>query len=208
MKVPANATREQKELIQNLENIRRERDVEEEYKKLKDRITGTEELSKQEKTKKLLDKSAKIIKKGQKKPTGFTGEVVKNKKNKLEEKFIKLQKSDDKVKLNSDFVLGLGVVNEQEKIETKLMNIAKSNFKSPVKKTSKKIVNIYDNGKEDIQTFHYDRDIKQSDAQQHLSNHHEIDKKIQKNNEKNDDVIGMKNLANAYRKYIKAQETH
>lgn len=49
LKVPACATKEQKELIQNLKNIKRERDIEEEYKRLKDRLTSPEELSKQQK---------------------------------------------------------------------------------------------------------------------------------------------------------------
>eukprot|EP01080_Neovahlkampfia_damariscottae_P012036 gene12036-5433_t len=63
LKAPANATKEQKELIQNLENLRRKRNIQQEYEKLKQRITGEEELSKQEKTKKLMNESAKMIKK-------------------------------------------------------------------------------------------------------------------------------------------------
>eukprot|EP01080_Neovahlkampfia_damariscottae_P007981 gene7981-12447_t len=208
LKAPANATKEQKELIQNLENLRRQREAEEEYEKLKQRITGEEELSKQEKTKKLLDKSAKMIKKQNDKPIGFETKVKKNKISKIDKKFVDLQKSGEKVKLNENFMLGLGEVDEQRKIENKLMNIAKSNFKSPVRKTTKKIVNIYDDGDNNEQHFDYASDIKQSKEPQHKIKNLVADKQIQKSTERNDDAVGLKNLANAYRKFIKSQETH
>ena len=75
LKVPKNATKEQKELIQNLEELRREREVQSEFNRLKERVTGEEAMSLEEKKKQLKDASAKIIRKKQQKPTGFKEKV-------------------------------------------------------------------------------------------------------------------------------------
>eukprot|EP01080_Neovahlkampfia_damariscottae_P007871 gene7871-12340_t len=61
LKVPKNATKEEKELIENLENIRRQREVEAEFKKLKSQIDNDEVKSEKERTDQNLKTAAKSL---------------------------------------------------------------------------------------------------------------------------------------------------
>ena len=77
LKIPKNASKEQIELIQNLENIKRQRDVEDEVKKLKEKVRGSDAIALEEEKNKLLQKSFNIVKKGIRKPVGFKNIVKK-----------------------------------------------------------------------------------------------------------------------------------
>ena len=90
LKVPKNATKEEKELIENLENIRRQREVEEEFRKLKSQIDNDEVKSEKERTDQNLKIAAKsLIKKPTYKSDRINTKKMENKKPKDEKKIEK-----------------------------------------------------------------------------------------------------------------------
>eukprot|EP01080_Neovahlkampfia_damariscottae_P001094 gene1094-10611_t len=124
LKAPENATKEVKELAQNLENLKREREIQEEFSRLKNRIQGEESMTNKEKKEKLLSDAAEIIKenlrdKKSAKKSSQISKLVKTPKpkiNQIEEKYIesiKKSKPKGKIQLNEQQVLGLGFSLEQ-----------------------------------------------------------------------------------------------
>ena len=131
-------------MIENLENIRRERDVQEEFNRLKERVQGLEALLEQEKKNELLKKSAEIIRRKQSKQLGFkTKDKPKAKVNKAIKKAVNaIEHTQSAPILNEQQVLGLGIMDEKMKIEKNLLEIAKGNDKADkeVLKRKKKVV--------------------------------------------------------------------
>ena len=264
LKIPKNASKEQIELIQNLENIKRQRDVEDEVKKLKEKVRGSDAIALEEEKNKLLQKSFNIVKKGVRKPVGFKN-VVKKKEpiNKAIKKAVNaVDKQISVPKMNENQVLGLGIVNDKNKIERNLLDIMKGEKQDEqVMKRKKKVVRTlggnnpymnfmkqfreenkgkyssadmmkvgaeayrklnkmpdkeyeqqkkviktaYNNNEDDAQMFNYASDFAHRMEQEHLSRDFTADNRIKKNVEKHNENIGQANLANAYRKFIKAQ---
>ena len=116
LKAPENASNEVKELAQNLENLKREREIQEEFKRLQDRVQGEQAVTNKEKKEKLLSEDAEIIKENlrDKKSTKVKTAKIQPKKpkiNSIEEKYIdsiKKSQPKGKIQLNEQQVLGLG----------------------------------------------------------------------------------------------------
>eukprot|EP01080_Neovahlkampfia_damariscottae_P000763 gene763-9014_t len=71
LRAPENATKEVKELAQNLENLKREREIQEEFNRLKNKIQGEEAITAKEKKEKILKRAGKIIKENLPKEEAF-----------------------------------------------------------------------------------------------------------------------------------------
>jgi hypothetical protein len=142
LKIPKDATKEQIELIQNLENIKRQRDVEDEVKKLKEKFRGADALALEEEKNKLLQKSFTIVKKGVRNPVGFKNIVKKQEPiNKAIKKAVNVVDKQIAVpRMNEEQVLGLGIVNDKNKIERNLLEIMKGDKQDEqVMKRKKKV---------------------------------------------------------------------
>eukprot|EP01080_Neovahlkampfia_damariscottae_P003340 gene3340-5888_t len=133
LKVPKNATKEEKELIENLENIRRQREVEAEFKKLKSQIDNDEVKSEKERTDQNLKTAAKsLIKKPTYKPDRVNTKKMENKKPKDEKKIeravAKILKDDTPViKLNDEQIQGMGKMKKSNPYMEFLKDFRKKN---------------------------------------------------------------------------------
>eukprot|EP01080_Neovahlkampfia_damariscottae_P012649 gene12649-6551_t len=118
LKVPKNATKEEKELIENLENIRRQREIEAEFRKLKSQIDNDEVRSEKERTDNNLKIASKsLIKKPTYNPDAVSTKKMEKKKpkdeKKIEKAVAKILKDDTPViKLNEEQIQGMGKVKK------------------------------------------------------------------------------------------------
>ena len=94
LKASENASSDVKELAQILENLKKEREIQEEFKRLQDCVQGKEAKTLQEKKEKSLKNVAKIIKEGLPKEETFKKRMPLKKKLKNHKK----SKSDTMVK--------------------------------------------------------------------------------------------------------------
>ena len=114
LKLPANATKEQKELVQNLENIRRERKIQEEFERYKSEITNEKSQSEKERTDNNLKVASKsLIKKQKYAPDRVNTKKQEEKTPKEESKIIKkvakiLHDDTPVIKLNENQIEGMG----------------------------------------------------------------------------------------------------
>jgi hypothetical protein len=115
LRAPKNATKETKELATNLNNIKRQKEINNEFKKLKDKLTGTVAITLAQKKKEQLNEIDDILLK-QSKPKIKKPSLSKKKKskekdktNKITEKYLDRLKKDEKtIKLNNDQLIGFG----------------------------------------------------------------------------------------------------
>ena len=149
LKSPENASNEVKELAQNLENLKREREIQEEFKRLQDRVQGEQAVTNKEKREKLLSEAAEIIKENlrDKKSTKVKTAKLqpsksqkKPKINSIEEKYIesiKKSQPESKIQLNEQQVLGLGFSLEQNLDLIKNSDIGVTDMQSKSKPSKK-----------------------------------------------------------------------
>ena len=129
LKAPENASNEVKELAQNLENLKREREIQEEFKRLQDRVQGEEAKTTQEKKEKLLKNAAKIIKQKLPKEEPFKVKIPKK----------STEKSDAIIKKHVKDLLAAGNVS----LEENFADIKAADFGAiPAVKTKKQKKNL------------------------------------------------------------------
>eukprot|EP01080_Neovahlkampfia_damariscottae_P009104 gene9104-1197_t len=126
LKVPKNASKEQRDLISNLEELRREREIQSEFQRLRERVTGEEAMNLAQQKENQLKGVKKTFKKQTDKTKIPKKKVPAAKKlTKAEKQYTEnLKENNQTIQFNEQQVMGMGLDN---KIKQNLKNILKTN---------------------------------------------------------------------------------